>query len=239
MTSAGTSAIDPYAMLRGRVEESSGLYFPPERLPQLVAATERAMRNAGVTELDDYVTALASGRLPIADLIEEVVVGETYFFREPDQFAFLRRVVLPEITARKPAPHAVRVWSAACASGEEAYSLAILLDEVGLGDRARILGTDLSREALRKAERATYGRWSLRGSDAFRARRHLTGAGNVLALDPEIKRRVRLEQLNLTRDVYPSVARGIGSFDLVLCRNVLIYFDAATVATVARRLHAS
>jgi len=231
--------MDPYTVLVARVEESTGLYFPLARRPQLVAATERAMRRAGVTALIDYVTGLASGRLPIAGLIEEVVVRETYFFREPDQFRFLRNVVLPEITARKPAPLPIRLWSAACASGEEAYSLAILLEEVGLGSRGEVVGTDLSREALRKAARATYGRWSLRGEGAFRARRHLSGSANLLALDPEIRDRVRFERLNLARDLYPSAERGIGGFDLVLCRNVLIYFDAATVAHVAQRLYQS
>ena len=230
---------DPHAILIERLEESSGLHFPASRLPQLVAATERAMRVAGATDLDDYVLGLTCGRLPIADLIEEVVVGETYFFREPAQFAYLRSVVLPEIAARKVAPRPIRLWSAACASGEEAYSLAILLEEVGLAGRGQVVGTDLSREHLRKAAQATYGRWSLRGTDAFRARRYLTGSANVLALDRTIRERVRFERLNLARDLYPSADRGIGDFDLVLCRNVLIYFDAATIAHVARRLYDS
>ncbi len=230
---------DPYAILVGRIEESSGLHFPAARLPQLVAATGRAMRVAGATDLDDYVLGLTCGRLPIADLIEELVVGETYFFREPAQFTYLRRVVLPEIAARKPAPQPIRLWSAACASGEEAFSLAILLEEIGLAARGRVVGTDLSREHLRKAAQAVYGRWSLRGSDAFRARRYLTGSANVLTLEPAIQKRVRFEQLNLARDVYPAADRGIGDFDLVLCRNVLIYFDAATIAHVARRLYDS
>jgi len=228
---------DPYAVLVGRIEESSGLHFPASRLPQLVAATERAMRVAGATDLDDYVLGLTCGRLPIADLIEEVVVGETYFFREPAQFAYLRSVVLPEIAARKAAPRPIRLWSAACASGEEAYSLAILLEEAGLAGRGQVVGTDISREHLRKAAQATYGRWSLRGTDAFRARRYLTGSADVLALDPVIRKHVRFERLNLARDLYPSADHGISDFDLVLCRNVLIYFDAATIAHVARRLY--
>ena len=230
---------DPFASLIARIEESSGLHFPPARRPQLVAATERAMRHAGLTAIEDYVTGLACGRLPIADLLEEVVVGETYFFREPAQFAFLRDVVLPEITARKPAPHPVRVWSAACASGEEAYSLAILLEEMGLGERGHVLGTDLSRAALAKAARATYGAWSLRGNGGPRARHHLIQSGSLFTLDPAIRKRVRLEQLNLTGDDYPAPDRGIADLDLVLCRNVLIYFERKAVAHVARHLHDS
>ncbi len=230
---------DPYAPLIARIEESSGLHFPPARRPQLVAATERAMRHAGLTAIEEYVVGLACGRLPIADLLEEVVVGETYFFREPAQFVFLRDVVLPEITARKPAPQPIRLWSAACASGEEAYSLAILLEEMGLGERGQVLGTDLSRTALAKAARATYGSWSLRGEGGPRARRHMSASGAIFTLDPAIRKRVRLAQLNLTSDDYASADRGIAELDLVLCRNVLIYFDAKTIAHVARHLHDS
>ena len=197
------------------------------------------MRKAGAPELDDYLTRLERGRLPISDLIDELTVGETYFFREPDQFAFLGQVVLPEIAQRKEDRSPVRIWSAGCASGEEAYSLAILLEEVGLGDRGHVLGTDISRHALTAAARAEYGSWSLRGPDAFRARRYLTGMGNALSLDPEIRSRVAFQPLNLARDVFPSREQGIGDFDLILCRNVLIYFDAATIAHVAAALYRS
>jgi chemotaxis protein methyltransferase CheR len=200
-------------------------------------ATSRAMRKVAAASIEDYLARLADGRAAISDLIEEVTIGETYFFRETEQFAFLREIVLPEILSRR-GPR-LRVWSAGCSSGEEPYSLAILLEELGLARSAQVLGTDISREALARAHAAVYQRWSLRGPGATLARAYLTEQANGLILDQKIRNRVRLEQLNLVSPSYPSQPSGVHDFDLILCRNVLIYFERAVVAQVVARLYDS
>jgi chemotaxis protein methyltransferase CheR len=127
-------------------------------------------------------------------------------------------------------------WSAACASGEEAYSLAILMREAGLGNRSQIAASDISLDALARARSGKYRGWSLRGESAALAQRYLRRVGELNLIDDSIRQRVTFLQLNLAQDVYPSVNSRICAMDLILCRNVMIYFDSATIAAVARRL---
>ncbi|CAN5608748.1 hypothetical protein BH23PLA1_BH23PLA1_31340 [soil metagenome] len=133
----------------------TGLAFPPDRLTGVEHGFRRAMKRSGVSDPAQYLARIKGGGQTLDDLISELTVGETYFFREPSQFCFLREIVLPEILGRRGPDSILRAWSAGCASGEEAYSLAILLTEAGLGGRSSILATDIARDALAKAERAS------------------------------------------------------------------------------------
>jgi chemotaxis protein methyltransferase CheR len=221
------------------LRERTGLRFAPDRSDAAEVGMRRAMARAKISDPDEYRQLLQADAAALDDLVAELAVGETYFFREPQQFAFIRTTVLADVRRRRgPEPH-FRTWSAGCASGEEAYSLAIVLEEEGFGDRAHVHATDMSRAALARARRAVYGAWSLRGEGAETARRHLRPDGSRFVLDESIRRRVSFEYLNLALDVYPSFATGTWGMDLILCRNVLIYFDPAAVAGVARRLFAS
>jgi len=217
----------------------TGLAFSPPRIETAEAGMQRAMTRAGVTDLARYRTLLEHDADAFDDLVVELSVGETYFFREPAQFAVIRRDILPEIRRRRGAQHVPRVWSAACASGEEAYSLAIVLFESGLGEHVPLLATDISRTALAKARRAIYGRWSLRGDGAAAAGAYLRPVRDQYHLDERVRRCVTVQYLNLALDTYPSLASGVWGMDLILCRNALIYFDQETVRQVARRLFAS
>jgi chemotaxis protein methyltransferase CheR len=170
------------------------------------------------------------------ELLDELTVRETYFFRDAAQFEFIRNQILHEVLKRRGREHVVSCWSAACASGEEAYSLAILMREAGLGDRSQIVGSDISLDALARARRAKYRNWSLRGEGAALAKRYLRGEGELNLIDDSIRQRVTFIQLNLAQDVYPSMSSRICELDIILCRNVMIYFDSATIAAVARRL---
>jgi chemotaxis protein methyltransferase CheR len=221
------------------VAATSGLTFKASSCAGAEAATRRAMERAGVQEVGDYLRRLETGQVAVADLVDEVAVCETYFFRQPAQFDFIRSHVLPDIWRRRGRAHRVRAWSAGCASGEEAYSLAIVFEEMGVAEDAIILGTDISRTALERARAAAYGSRSLRGVEEAAVRRHFVRVGYHEILDDRIRRRVVFSRLNLATGGYPSLATHTWSMDLILCRNVLIYFDEATVAQVARRLHAA
>ena len=221
------------------LRERTGLHFAPERSDAAEAGMRRAMARAKVADPDQYRQRLQADAGALDDLVAELAVGETYFFREPQQFAFIRATVVPDVRRRRgPEPH-FRAWSAGCASGEEAYSLAILLKEEGFGERAHVLATDVSRTALARARWGVYSGWSLRGEGAAAARRYLRPDGPRFVLEESIRRRVTVEFLNLALDVYPSFATGTWGMDLILCRNVLIYFDPAAAVGVARRLFAS
>jgi chemotaxis protein methyltransferase CheR len=167
----------------------------------------------------------------IALLIEHSVVGESSFWRYPEQFAALRRHLFDR-------PEPLRIWSAGCASGEEPYSLAMAVLEAGRPvGRDRILATDVSEHALAKARVGRYAPWALRRlSPALRERHFRDDAGSAVVLEP-VKSMVELRRGNLIAEPEnPNDPREASGFDAILCRNVLIYFEPETVAEVLLRL---
>ena len=228
-----------YARLAALLAERAGLHFAPNRQP----AAEAGMRRVLLAErlADPLRLAKRAERDPevLAAVLAEVTIGETYFFREPGQLDVIRDTVLPALRDRRSARLPLRVWSAGCATGEEPYTLAILLREAGWEGMATVLGTDLSRPRLAAAERARYTSWSMRGLAEERLDRYFLRRGKHFLLHPEIRAMVELRPLNLAEDSFPGGESGIGDMDVVLCRNVLIYFDRDTVAAVAGRLLAS
>jgi chemotaxis protein methyltransferase CheR len=180
-------------------------------------------------------SAPAFERMTRGMLTHELAACETYFFREPDHFDFIRDKVLPDVRARCGDAHVVRSWSAGCATGEEAYSLAILLEETGV--RGHVLATDISPQALRQAQDATYRPWALRSLDEGRRRRWFHPVGERWRLDARFKRHVTFERHNLVQDACPCLPMGLWEMDLILCRNVLIYFDRTAIARAARGLY--
>lgn len=195
----------------------------------------RAARDAGLSD-DAFVARAANNPEALDALVDTLTVGETYFFRNPGSFEFLRREVIPDILARRGATHPLRIWSAGCASGEEAWSLAMIFARDGL-ENARVHATDVSRPALEKARRGIYGPWSLRGGGAALAKSRLEREGNTWRVPEDLRRRVEFDRQNLALDALPSPARGLWGFDVIFCRNVLLYFYPAMVAQVFRKLH--
>ena len=214
----------------------TGLMFPPGRRDAAERGIRRAMERAHIGDPKRYHELIGRADNVFDDLVVELTIGETYFFREAAQFEFIRRQVLPEIRRRLGEEHQIRVWSAACASGEEAFSLAVLFEQEGLGERVHLLATDISSAALAKARKGQFSRWSLRGEGAKAVHPYLRQRGDIFILDETIHRRVKFDPLNLALDIYPSLVTGTGNMDLILCRNVLIYFDRETIRNVARRL---
>jgi chemotaxis protein methyltransferase CheR len=173
------------------------------------------------------------------ELLDELTVGETYFFREPEQFEAVRRIALPDVVGRRGPNHTLRAWSAGCATGEEAYSIAIMCAEEGLADRTFVLGTDLSLEKLARARAGVYRDWSLRGPGAEIARPHLQLVDGRHRVSAPVRQLVSFRRLNLVAEEFPSLETGTWEMDLIFCRNVLIYFDRATIERVASRLYAA
>ncbi|MBV9774636.1 MAG: protein-glutamate O-methyltransferase CheR, partial [Gemmatimonadetes bacterium] len=218
------------------LRERTGLVFPPERAEWVAAGVGRTMERAGIRRTDRFVARVAEDAALFGELVSELTVGETYFFREPEQLDFVRERVLPEIRSRRGPAHEIRCWSAACASGEEAYTLAILLREADAGGAHRVLGTDVSPARLGAAAAARYGPWSLRGVPERTARAWLQREGDAFRPRPEVRAEVAFRPLNLADDPAAYAAAGAWGMDLVLCRNVLIYLDEETVREVAGKL---
>lgn len=218
------------------VRQRTGLVFTDARRPTLEAGLGRAMKRVGAKDAEAYLARLETEDAVFDDLVGEITVGETYFFRDPRQFAVIRAQILPELATRLRTGAPLRLWSAGCASGEEAYSLAMLAHELGLGGGVHVVGTDLSRAALSRALQGRYSCWSLRGVPPDLIHRYFDPIGNEVALRSPIQESVEFKYLNLAEDAYPSLSTGIWGMDLILCRNVLIYFDGDTIARIAWRL---
>lgn len=217
------------------VHRRTGLAFPDSRRRTLEDGVGRVMQRVRIHNVDELLRRLDADADLLDELVAEITVGETYFFRHPEQFAVIRdrifRALMQEVQDRP-----VRVWSAGCATGEEPYTLAIIAHQIGIGERVRILATDLSRRALRAARRGRYRAWSLRGTPAEVRGSYFQERDGELEIVPAIRELVEFRYLNLAEDVYPALSTGVSRMDLVLCRNVLIYFDAETGAAVVRRL---
>ncbi len=217
------------------VRRRTGLVFRAGRRDTLSAAIARGVQRTGAPGLGSYLARLEAEPALLDELVGEITVGETYFFRDPGQLGVIFDEVVPALLQDRPSGP-LRIWSAGCATGEEAYTLAILFEQRGLLPRVSIVATDLSKAALALARRAHFGRWSLRGVSSDIVARYFTASGNRFRLTPELRGSVDFRHLNLAEDSYPSLATGISGMDLILCRNVLIYFDAETIARVARHL---
>jgi chemotaxis protein methyltransferase CheR len=224
---------DPtFATIADLLAARAGLQFNDAARPSTEAAIRRAMRHANLADVSAYARLIGRDPELLSALLAEVTVGETYFFREPAQFRFVQESVLPG------APCPFRAWSAGCSTGEEAYSLAMLFESVGMAD-ARVLGTDISQPALSRARDGVYRPWSLRGQGTALCEPFLTRKGELFRVQDSIRRRVDFACLNLAEDCYPSLATGTWGLDLIFCRNVLIYLDPATIQAIAVRLFAA
>ena len=227
-----------YARVFERVQERAGL-LPPTCVPAAEDGINRAMARSGAPDFASYLELITADPAAFDDLLTELTIGETYFFRTHEHFDFLSQQALPELRRLRGPDHTLRVWSAGCASGEEPYSLAVLLMAEGFSDRMQVLATDISRAALARAQVARYGPWSLRGIQAERMRPFLRMEPPRYELAAEVRQRVHFSYLNLALETWPSRSSGIHDLDVIFCRNVLIYFTRPTIEAVARRLHAS
>ena len=178
----------------------------------------------------------------IQRLIPAFTVGETYFRRDPEAFDWLARQHLGPLLQRRREQGRcqLRLWSAACCTGEEAYSLLFLLDDLLGGERQRwqveLLASDINTGFLARAEQGRYGRNAFRRNEEPFRSRHFQAEGHTWRVRPQWRGRIRFLRHNLAADALPDPARGLAGFDLILCRNVLMYFSADRAAATLRRL---
>ncbi len=205
------------------IAQRSGLVFPDIRGVAAVETIGAFMVQHGFRTGHEL---MRSDQLPA--LLERLVVHESFFDRDLEQLSFIDEVVVPELVA--VAGRTLHVWSAGCAGGEEPYTLAFMLAKRGLFDAARVLGTDLSEPALARARRGRYRAWSTRLGPGTPAARYLETTDAEFQVPSRFVRTVAFERLNLVEDPYPTGQH------LILCRNVLIYFDPRSIEIVANKL---
>ncbi len=228
---------DPsFARLAELAHLLAGLVFPLNRQPSAEAGMRRAMSALRISDPAQLLRA-AEQPGPMRDaILAELTVGESYFFRDEAQLGILGSEIVPARIDTHGAHRPLRVWSAGCASGEEPHTIALLLRELRWPHPAQIVGTDIALPRLAAAKRGRYTRWALRGVSDERVRAWFRPVSSYFELAPSVRADVEFRALNLVHDDYGTGGPG---YDLVLCRNVMIYFDLDTVARIAERLLAS
>ncbi len=232
-----------FERVRDLVRARIGMEIPGLRRRDLDAAVHDALEATGLDGVEALCrrleTATSAGD-PLAAMIPTLTVGETHFFRNRAQMHALEQTILPEVIERRRYVRRLRIWSAGCSTGEEPYSLAILLDRL-LSDRERwqvtIRATDVNPQALAKAARGVYGSWSFREVPEEVKTGYFRADGDKLVLDERIRAMVTFGEHNLVHDAAPTV--DLEHMDLVVCRNVLIYFGRETSRAVVARLRAA
>ena len=214
-----------------------GLHFPEGRYIDLERGIESASIDFGfdnnIEEFIKWLTSSALTKSHIETLASHLTVGETFFFREKRSFEVLEREILPGlIQSKHGGEKRLRIWSAGCSTGEEPYSIAILLNRMipDLKDwNITILATDINSRVLKKAAEGVYTDWSFRDTPQWVKEGYFKktkeGAYEIL---PRVRKMVIFEYLNLAEDVYPSLLNNTNAMDLIFCRNVLMYFSTDT-----------
>ena len=200
----------------------------------------------GLRELAAYSQLLeqddSAGRRERELLTVRSTTGETFFFRDQGQIDLLTNTLLPALMVQRARQRKLRLWSAGCAAGEEAYTLAMLVSEMGSrldGWQVSIIGTDINSDALKKARLGLYGEWSFRATDARRKALHFEPTGAQWQIKAQLRGMVEFRQLDLLRDPFDRTAFHLNEVDLIVCRNVFIYLEPAAVSTIAAKFNRS
>ncbi len=235
-----------YLKIRDVIYQVSGIYQPDEKLYLLASRCARRMAVVKANTAGEYLehlTVRGNREAEMRLLLNEITIGETYMFRSPPQIEALRNIILPQITKEKNAMGFKRLhlWSAGCSTGEESYTLAMFLLEESAkslsGWTFEILATDLNENSLATAQAGIYGEYALRSTtDLLRKKYFRQHDEKRLQASDQLKSIIRFDRVNLSDDRKMTFLKGI---DLILCCNVLIYFDLASKRRVLRHFHSN
>jgi chemotaxis protein methyltransferase CheR len=225
-----------YDYLRKLLKERSGLDLSADKQYLVESRLVPLARKAGLGGIPDLVAKMKSGADALTtEVVEAMTTNETFFFRDKIPFDHLRDTILPLMLQSRASRRSLRIWSAACSTGQEPYSIAMCLKEKGAalaGWRIEIVGTDLSQEVLEKSRAGIYSQFEVqRGLPIQLLVKYFTQSGELWQISPEIRGMVQHRQLNLLQDF-----SHLGKFDVIFCRNVLIYFDQDTKINIFERL---
>jgi chemotaxis protein methyltransferase CheR len=225
-----------YEFLRKLLRERSGLDLSSDKQYLVESRLIPLARRKGLAGLPELVAKIKTGSDPLtSDVVEAMTTNETFFFRDKIPFDHLRETILPEVLKTRASRRSLRIWCAASSTGQEPYSIAMCLKEIApalAGWRVEILATDLSRGVLEKARSGIFSQFEVqRGLPIQMLVKHFTQVGELWQLNADIRAMVQHRQLNLLQDF-----SHLGTFDVVFCRNVLIYFDQETKAGIFERV---
>jgi chemotaxis protein methyltransferase CheR len=225
-----------YEYLRKLLKDHSGLDLSADKQYLIESRLLPLARKAGLSGIGELVQKMKGGSAStITQVIEAMTINETFFFRDRVPFEHFRNSIVPEILRARGNRKSIRIWCAAGSTGQEPYSLAICLKEMGAtlaGWRVEILATDLSQEVLEKSRAGIYSQFEVqRGLPIQMLVKYFRQTGELWQINADIRAMVQHRQLNLLRDFSQ-----LGVFDVIFCRNVLIYFDQDTKINIFNRL---
>ncbi|MCW8915063.1 MAG: protein-glutamate O-methyltransferase [Magnetovibrio sp.] len=228
---------EDFEFISSLIKSRSGLVLTPDKSYLLESRLMPVARKHGLKGLEDLIAQLRTRRdeAMIVEVTEAMTTNESFFFRDVKPFDLLRDEVLPPILKERAAKKHLRIWCAAASSGQEPYSIAILLKELGAqlaGWRIDIVGTDISHDILKKAKSGMYSQFEVqRGMPIQLLLKYFDKRDENWEIKPEVKNMVQYKYWNLLDDLSQ-----LGGFDIVFCRNVLIYFDAETKGKVLENI---
>lgn len=225
-----------YEYLRKLLKERSGLDLSADKQYLIESRLLPLARKAGLADIAELVQKLQGGSSAlITSVVEAMTTNETFFFRDKVPFDHFRETIMPEIIKARASRRSVRIWCAAGSTGQEPYSLAMCLKEMGAalsGWRIEIIATDLSQEVLEKSKVGLYSQFEVqRGLPIQMLVKYFKQTGEFWQINPDLRAMVQHRQLNLLHDFAQ-----LGTFDVIFCRNVLIYFDQETKINIFQRL---
>ncbi|MCK1423388.1 protein-glutamate O-methyltransferase CheR [Bradyrhizobium sp. 180] len=225
-----------YEYLRKFLKDNSGLDLSADKQYLIESRLLPLARKAGFSGIAELVQKLQAGSRPlITDVVQAMTTNETFFFRDKVPFDHFRDTIMPEVIKARAGRRSVRIWCAAGSTGQEPYSLAMCLKEMGAalaGWRIEIIATDLSQEVLEKAKAGVYSQFEVqRGLPIQMLVKYFKQTGETWQINPELRAMIQHRQLNLLHDFAQ-----LGTFDVIFCRNVLIYFDQDTKINIFNRL---
>jgi two-component system CheB/CheR fusion protein len=230
-----TPVDDQFEALLVYLREARGFDFTGYKRSSLMRRVTRRMTDVQITGYAEYLDYLQVHPTEFTALFNTILINVTAFFRDPDAWEYLREQVVKPLLASKPDESPVRVWSAGCASGEEAYTLAIVLAEIlgveGFRQRVKIYATDVDEDRLNEARQAAYGPKEVAGVPAELLERYFDDSGGRFVFRKDLRRSVIFGRNDLVQDA------PISRIDLLVCRNTLMYFNAETQARILGRFH--
>ncbi len=225
-----------YEYLRKLLRDHSGLDLSADKQYLIESRLSPLARKAGLSGIGDLVQKLQGGSSAlVTSVVEAMTTNETFFFRDKVPFDHFRETIMPDVLKARAGRRSVRIWCAAGSTGQEPYSLAMSLKEMGAaltGWRVEIVATDLSQEVLEKSKAGIYSQFEVqRGLPIQLLVKYFKQTGETWQINPELRAMIQHRQLNLLHDFSQ-----LGTFDVIFCRNVLIYFDQETKINIFNRL---
>jgi chemotaxis protein methyltransferase CheR len=228
-----------FKALRDYIYDKSGIYIADTKKYLIENRLSRVIHDKSLKNFEDYLQLLkhSSNGNELTRLFDAVTTNETYFFREPQQLNVFIESVYPEILKKKKGSDSIKLWSAACSSGEEPYTLSMMMREKqSMHSRYEIYASDLSEGVLNSAKNAVYNSYSVRNMPESYLNKYFSNSAHSYSLNDTVKKSVNFRKLNLIDSLGMKPLRGM---DVIFCRNVLIYFDAKAKQKVVSNLYDS